>query len=379
MPLNVLLIPDAFKDSLSSSEVVKAMREGVLNVYPDANITHIVASDGGEGFLDSVRDYLDSVEEISCDTVDPLGRSIRTSYLYDRQSNSAYVELARASGLELLKKEERNPMNTSTLGTGIQIQHALSKGASTIYLGIGGSATNDAGTGIAAALGFQFLDGSGTDISPKGKTLHEIETIEIPKEFEYKASFYAINDVLNPLFGPEGAAFTYAKQKGASEQEIGALDKGLRSISKVITRQLGADHSKMPGSGAAGGTAFGLKSFLGAAYISGVSFMLKLAGFHQRVASEKIDVILTGEGCIDSQTAYGKLVSGVAREAKAYGIPVLAICGKLNLDARGVKDLGLHDADELYRPDQPEGYSYTFAFELIRERTSGLLKAFTLQ
>ncbi|MCW5519679.1 glycerate kinase [Aureitalea sp. L0-47] len=379
MSLNVLLIPDAFKDSLTSSEVVKAMRQGVFSVDPDANITHIPASDGGEGFLDSVREHLDSVEEIPCETVDPLGRALEASYLFDNQSESAYLELARASGLELLSKEERNPMHTSTYGTGIQIKHALSMGANTICLGIGGSATNDAGTGIASALGYEFFDSAGSIVSPSGKMLEKIAAIDIPKDFMHSISFYAINDVLNPLFGPEGAAYTYAKQKGASPQEIEQLDNGLRSISKVISRELGADHSELPGSGAAGGTAFGLKSFLGAAYISGVSFMLKLAGFQDKLISEKIDLILTGEGCIDSQTSYGKLVSGVAMEAKEHGIPVLAVCGKLNLDRKGVADLGLQDADELFRADQEEGYSYEFASELIRERTAGLIKAFTLR
>ena len=379
MSLNVLIIPDAFKDSLSSVQVAKAMREGILEVFPEARITYIPASDGGEGFLDSVRDHLDTIEEIKCETVDPLGRSITAGYLLDRKTGAAYVELARASGLELLKKEERNPMHTSTLGTGIQINHAVESGARSVYLGIGGSATNDAGTGIAAALGYRFFDDSGSTLSPRGKVLENIGAIEVPKDPNDKVAFYAINDVLNPLYGPQGAAHTYAKQKGASHEEIEQLDKGLRSLSQVIADVMGTDYSLLPGSGAAGGTAFGLKSFLGADYLSGVSFMLKLAGFHDIISSEKIDVILTGEGCIDSQTAYGKLVSGVAREASVHSIPVLAVCGKLNLDSEGVRDLGLQEADELFRPDQAEGYSYTFASTLIKERTSGLIKKFIPQ
>ncbi|KAA3620545.1 MAG: glycerate kinase [Flavobacterium sp.] len=371
--MNVLLIPDAFKDSLSSSEVASAMRRGVLAEHPDANIFHITASDGGEGFLESVRQYLPNAEVIVCKTVDPLGRPLEASYLIDRDNNVAYIELAKASGLELLKPEDRNPLFTSTKGTGVQIADAIRRGMKTIYLGIGGSATNDAATGIVSALGFKFSDESGDLLDPCGNMLGEVSAIEKPVSLPEDLKFYAINDVLNPLYGPEGAAFTYAKQKGASTAEIKLLDAGLQNISEVIRSTYGMDHSDVPGSGAAGGTAYGLKAFLNAEYISGVSFLLKLAKFNELVDSEGIDLILTGEGCIDSQTAYGKLVSGVANEARLHNIPVMAVCGKLNLNKDEVRKLGMFAADEIYRPDQPEGYSYSHAASLISKRTVELL------
>lgn len=373
MGLNVLLIPDAFKDSLSSSEVASAMRSGVLSEHPDATIFHITASDGGEGFLESVSQYLPNAEVIVCKTLDPIGRPLEASYLIDRDKNVAYIELAKASGLELLKPEDRNPMFTSTKGTGVQIADAIRKGMKSIYLGIGGSATNDAATGIASALGFKFRNNSGDLLDPCGNMLGEVSAIEKPVSLPEDLKFYAINDVLNPLYGPEGAAFTYAKQKGASSAEIKLLDAGLQNISEVIRSSYGKDHSDEQGSGAAGGTAYGLKAFFNAEYISGVSFLLKLAKFNELVDSEGIDLILTGEGCIDSQTAYGKLVSGVANEARPLDIPVMAVCGKLNLNTDEVRNLGLFAADELYRPDQPEGYSYAHAASLISQRTTELL------
>jgi glycerate kinase len=375
--MKALIIPDAFKDSLSASEVATSMRKGIHDLYPDAKIFHIAASDGGEGFLNSVHTYVESLNEFVSDTIDPLGRPIRAPWLFSPGTKTAYIELARASGLELLSGNNRNPCITSTYGTGLQIRDAIEKGATSIYLGIGGSATNDAGTGIATALGYKFLDKNGNQLQATGENLSKIRTVLKPdKDFSY-IRFVAINDVLNPLFGIEGAAFTYAKQKGAGPEEIVLLDKGLEHLSKIISEQLGNNYANTPGAGAAGGTAFGLKSFFNADFISGVSFVLKLARFRELITSETIDAIITGEGCIDSQTAYGKLVFGVVTEASSIGIPVLAVCGKLNLDSEGVKKLGLAAAAELYHPDQAPGYSYEHASELVRQRTRELLKSIT--
>lgn len=377
--MNVLLIPDAFKDSLSANDASDAMRRGVLEFNPQSQILHIPASDGGENFLNSVKHYIDSLAEKECETVDPLGRPIRAGYLYSETTKTAFIELAKASGLELLTYAERNPLQTSTIGTGIQIRDAMQIGATTIYIGIGGSATNDAGMGIAQALGFQFRDAEGNILNAAGSNLSSVHLVIEPENNFSNISFFAINDVLNPLFGPNGAAFTYAKQKGASSEDTMKLEQGLRQFSEVIHSELKKDFANLPGSGAAGGAAFGLKSFLNAEYISGVSFILKLARFQKLIFSEKIDVIITGEGCIDQQTAFGKLVYGVANEVRDKNIPVLAICGKLNLHPREVKSLGLHKVAQLYHPDQEDGYSFTHATELIQQRTLDLLKELDLR
>jgi glycerate kinase len=373
--MKVVLIPDAFKDSLSSTQVALAMKEAVADRYPNATITQMAASDGGEGFLDTVARYKPSVDMISCKTVDPLGRPLSAAYLFDAEDRSAYFELARASGLEMLPQSERDPLLTSTYGTGLQIREAIQKGAKKIFVGLGGSATNDGGAGLAAALGYRFLDSKGGHFVPTGGRLLQIEDIDLPIKGP-AVSFYAINDVLNPLYGLTGAAFTYARQKGAGPEQIEQLDRGLRHLAQKVHEALGINAAALPGSGAAGGTGFGLKAFFGADFIPGVSFVLGLSGLREQLEAGAVDLIITGEGTIDAQTPYGKLVSGVAREASARGVAVLAVCGKLDLPEEKWRSLGLQGVAQLYRPDKPPGYSFTHAYRLVKERTALLLGQF---
>ncbi|RLD28698.1 MAG: glycerate kinase [Bacteroidetes bacterium] len=371
--MNVLIAPDSFKDSLSASKVAQAIKEGVLSFSESAKCYYISASDGGEGFLNAVLNCRSDTNIITGPTVDPLGRAIEAQYLYDDNNRTAYIELAKASGLELLSKDERNPRRTSTLGTGIQIKDAIEKGANTIYLGIGGSATNDGGTGIAHALGFRFLTSEGNEIEPKGNNLQKIFSIEKPTTTYTQVNFIAVNDVLNPLFGKKGAAYTYAGQKGADKEEITQLDNGLEHLHTIVKKEFQIDEANTPGSGAAGGTAYGLKSFLNAKYISGSSFILKLSNFETLVSEKKIDVIITGEGKIDAQTSYGKFVYGMAQEAKKHAIPVLVVCGKLELDSSEMEQMGLHSAAEIYDATKPVAYSYDNATRLIAQKTKELL------
>ena len=268
--MRVLLVPDKFKGSLSADGVMAALGSGIKQVYPKSEIHTVLASDGGDGFLGAVAKQLPT-EKVSVATVDPLGRAISTFYLWDVEQPTAYIELASASGLELLEGAERSALKTSTLGTGILLKDALSKGAESVYVGLGGSATNDAGTGIAAALGYRFLDAAGVELEPTGENLVKIATIEnggIEPHID-EASIYAVNDVDNPLFGKTGAAHIYGGQKGADEAEIEILDAGLKHLDKVVKDQLGKDLAEVPGSGAAGGTAYGLQAFLHAEYIAG--------------------------------------------------------------------------------------------------------------
>ncbi len=373
--MNVLIAPDAFKDSLAAKAVVEAMQRGVLQFSPNANCFHISASDGGEGFLQAVQGYQKNLSEIFVNTVDPFGRPIHVEYVWDASSKTAYIELAKASGIELLFEKERDALQSSTYGTGLQIKDALSKGAEKIYVGIGGSATNDAALGIAHALGYDFLDKESESLPPKGASLSEISFITPPKEDFSRIQFFAINDVLNPLFGPSGAAYTYAAQKGASKEEIVFLDRGLQHLDALVQKSFRLQNAQVPGSGAAGGTAYGLKSFFNAEFISGTSFILGLSNFHDILSEEKIDLILTGEGKIDHQTAFGKWVHGIIQEATPYKVPVMAVCGKLDLDDDGVKSLGLLDARQVYDPSKPVQYSFDHADELVTARTFQLLQA----
>ena len=371
--MNIIVAPDGFKDSLEAKAVCNAMLNGIAAFNPQAKAYAIYASDGGDGFLNAVKHYKPELETVHTVTQDPLGRSILADYLWDTKNFIAYIELAAASGIELLSSQERQVMDTSTYGTGLQIQNAIARGAEKIYVGLGGSATNDAATGLAAALGYVFKDSYGNPIVPCGKKLIDIQSIFCPNSIPEKVKVIAVNDVQNPLYGAQGAAFTYAAQKGASTTEIDQLDQGLRALNNVVLNDLKRDVAHLLGAGAAGGTGYGLKVFLNAEFISGTHFILGLSDFFDRIDSQQIDLILTGEGCIDNQTANGKLIHGLIGIGTARNIPVMAVCGKLNLSPDQVKNLGLKDAVELYQATKPKDYSYTHAARLVVERTTQML------
>ena len=364
--MNFLLIPDKFKGSLTAKEVIAAISKGILSVDKNAKIQSVIASDGGDGFLDAISNNI-VLEEVIVPTVDPLCRAISAPYLFNKETKTAYIELAKASGLELLQEKDRSAMHTSTYGTGIQIKDAILKGATSIYVGLGGSATNDAGIGIANALGYNFLDVNERALVPTGESLSKIFKINNKgffKNIEH-ISFFAVNDVNNPLFGSNGAAHVYAKQKGATKEEINTLDKGLIYINKLVGEQLGKNNAFVPGAGAAGGTAYGLKTFFNAEYINGINFLLDLAQVSTLLEQQNIDYIITGEGKIDNQTKNGKLVKGVLQKGEKYNIPVVTICGKLEIDKVQQQELGLKDVLETFEPSKGIEYSIKNASKRI--------------
>ncbi|MEP2935041.1 MAG: glycerate kinase [Gilvibacter sp.] len=371
--MTILVVPDGFKDSLTSQEVSDAICEGILAYDSGIKIHPVYASDGGDGFLKVVKIYKPDLEVVASKTVDPLGRAIEADYLWNDKTKTAYVELAAASGIELLAKQDRIVMQTSTMGTGLQIREAILKDAKIIYIGLGGSATNDAGMGIAAGLGYKFLDKDGVQVNTCGQNLGQVQQIIQPKSSDHFPMMYAINDVQNPLYGPNGAAHVYAKQKGGNPEEIEALDAGLRSIANIVSNELTINEAHLAGDGAAGGSAYGLRVFCGAQFKRGTEFVLGLTEFDALLATGKIDMLITGEGKIDDQTKNGKLVSGVIKRAKEYKVPVMAICGKLELDPVQTKLLGLQDVAQIYDSSKPEGYSYVHAKSLIAQKIKQLL------
>ena len=366
--MKFLLVPDKFKGSLSAQEVIEALKKGISKVHPEAAIFSAVLSDGGDGFLDSVSHYTDS-GPVHCETQDPLGRPSKSTYLYDESTGSAYIEMALTAGLVLLKDEERNPLYTSTFGTGLQIKDALKRGARKIFVGLGGSATNDAGLGIASALGFEFSDKNGQILSPVGENLGKVHQIIAPESelMSRDVEIYAINDVNNPLFGKEGAAYVYAAQKGADEETIAYLDSGLEHLDLVVRRTLNKDFAEVPGAGAAGGTAYGLMTFLGAKFIGGASFVLELAGVNQLLQNESIDYIITGEGKIDDQTLRGKLIHGILELGKKSNISVLGVCGALDADKASLVKEGLHDVIEVRDKTKSLEYNMNNAAVLVED------------
>lgn len=369
--MKILLIPDKFKGSLDAKEVIRAISKGINQVHPDAEIFSLLASDGGDGFLSAVSENLDCAD-ITMDTVDPLNRMVKAAYVYDDATKTAFIELAKASGLELLADAERDVMRASTYGTGLQIRHAIDNGATKIYLGLGGSATNDAGTGIAKALGYRFLDDLGHELEPVGGKLSDIAKIEKKDEAPDLTgiSFYAVNDVDNPLYGKQGAAHVYAVQKGATSIEVGQLDKGLRHLESVVKDQLNKNAARLPGAGAAGGTAYGLNVFLNAEFISGIDFVLDLAKVNQLLVDHHFNYIITGEGKLDRQTLHGKLIKGVIDLGKRYQVPVIAVCGQSDIDSAQSRSIGLERILEIRDTTKSLQYSMDNAALLIKETTS---------
>ena len=366
--MKFLLIPDKFKGSLSAEEVIRTLENGILSASPGSECFAVLASDGGDGFLEAIARYK-PVEKIVHSTSDPLGRELQANYLFNARSAEAYVELAQASGLVLLKERERSALRSSTYGTGIQVRHAIEIGATTVYIGLGGSATNDGGTGIARALGYRFLDNSGKELAPRGENLIKMASINadgVSPGMKH-VSLIAVNDVTNPLYGPEGAAHVYAAQKGATAVEIAKLDEGLRHLDSLVSRELGKKLAQIPGTGAAGGTSYGLRAFFGAAFLGGTQFVLQMAGIPELLRKHKIDFMLTGEGKIDRQTLSGKLISGVLELGLQNQIPVIALCGKLEVGAEELKAAGITDVIEVSERDRSLQYNMTHAKRLLHD------------
>lgn len=338
--MKFVIAPDKFKGSLTGFEFCDAVAEGVAKVFPEAEIIMKPLADGGDGTIEVVQHYTEG-EKVQLTASDPLFRPIDTFYVYSKSMQIAFIEMAEISGLKLLQTSERNCMHTTSLGVGELINDALSKGVTKIILGIGGSATNDGGIGMAHALGFRFLDAEGNELSPVGSSLAKIHHISnskvnpLLKEVEFKVAC----DVSNPLYGRNGAALIYGSQKGASNEEIEFLDQGLKNFAKVIQSEFNLDVQNILGAGAAGGMGVGTSVFLNAALVSGINLIKQITEFDQ--ALDNADWIITGEGQIDRQTLSGKTISGVLASAKAKNIPVAALCGSVQLTEQDQQEFGL--------------------------------------
>lgn len=338
--MKIVIASDSYKGSLDSSQVNEAMRKGILRVFEDAEIICIPIADGGEGTVDAVMTCCGGSYCYEMVT-GPDGREVIARYgiLPDK---SAVIEMAAASGLPLVQDVTPDTvMNSTTYGTGQLIASALDKGCRKIYIGIGGSATNDGGIGMLQALGVSFLDADNREVGFGGKYLDKIARIDIsnldPRIRE--TELVVMSDVTNPLCGENGAAVVYGPQKGATEEEIAILDKGLAQFAELICQMNLPDIRNLPGAGAAGGLGGGLVSFLGAEIRPGIKAILEIADFEKSV--QWADLILSGEGRIDGQSANGKVVSGIAEIAGKYNVPVIAICGSVEKDAREIFEKGI--------------------------------------
>ncbi len=337
--MKLIFASDSFKGSLSSQQIISLLKQSAREVFPKAETQGFLMADGGEGTVDALVNQLGgSYQNVLVH--DPLFQIIETRYGI-LPEGSAVIEMAAASGLPLLPIEKRNPIKTTTFGTGELIVDAISRGIRKITIAIGGSATNDGGMGMLVALGVRFLDYSGKELRGCGSDLEKVETIDTSglhpaiKETE----FTVMCDVTNPLLGPEGATFTFSAQKGAAPAMQQQLENGMNHYSCIVEQTTGIAAKEVPGAGAAGGLGFALMSFLGAHLQSGIETVLDLVHFDEALA--EADLVVTGEGRMDWQSSYGKVPAGVGKRCQKAGIPAVAIVGGLLPGYQAIYETGI--------------------------------------
>ncbi len=326
--MRILLTPDKFKGSLGAEEVGARMAAGLRAVLPQAEIEVAPVADGGEGTAEVIRRARRG-EWRECGAHDALGRPLQTRYAWLASAETAVLEMSAAAGLAQLAPNERDPLRASTFGVGEMLRDAAARGARQILIGLGGSATNDGGFGLARALGFHFLDGDDQEISASVTDLPRLAKIKRPNELELPP-IVAASDVRNPLLGPEGASHVFGPQKGAGPEAVALLEQALTRLAEVAAESLGCDHRIFPGAGAAGGLGFGLLTFCGATLRPGFDLVAEMIDLRRKIAWS--EVVVTGEGQLDRQTLSGKAPAGVARMARALGKSVFAIVGQSTED-----------------------------------------------
>ena len=343
--MKVIIAPDSFKESLSAPGVASAIARGWQSIYPEADIQLCPMADGGEGTVEAVLAATGG-ECRELQVCGPLGDPVLAhwGWLPDAQ---AVIEMAAASGLHWVAPTQRDARITTTRGTGELILAALDAGARRIILGIGGSATNDAGAGLLEALGVRLLDGAGQPVAPGGAALLDVQRIDLtgldPRLAQVEVLVAA--DVDNPLCGPRGASHVFGPQKGASPEQVQQLDKALGHFADVMAAALGEDHRDIPGVGAAGGLGFAAKAVLGASFRPGIELVAELSGLADAV--QGADLVITGEGRLDGQSLHGKTPVGVARIARAAGVPVIALAGSLGEGYQSLYEAGIDAAFSL--------------------------------
>jgi glycerate kinase len=361
----IVIAADKFKGALSSFAVCHAIEQGLLQADAGFDIATLPLSDGGDGWAAVMAHYTNATP-VFVTVHDPLFRPVQAAFLLSEDGQTAFVEMAQASGLMLLQPHEYDPLHTTTFGTGELLKAALQHGVSKIILGIGGSATNDGGIGMAAALGYRFLDVQGHELKPVGESLQRIETIDVSNKMDMGSVILEVAcDVAAYLTGANGAATIYGPQKGATPQVVTLLEQGLQHFAASVQRQFQIDLATIKGGGAAGGLGAGCVLFLQAQLKSGVQLLLYYSNAERLI--RQADLVLTGEGKIDAQTAQGKVVQGLLDLCATYNKPVVALCGTLELDAAQLHRLGLTAAFSII--DKP------LSLEAALQQTEPLLTA----
>lgn len=338
--LVIVLAPDSFKESMTAKEVCEAMERGIRKANSQIRCIHVPMADGGEGTMQSLVDATGG-RVYSKEVVGPLGNNVVAEYGILGNGEIGVIEMASASGIHLVDSEKRNPLITTTFGTGQLIKACLDKGVKKLLIGIGGSATNDGGAGFIQALGGRLLDENGDDLSYGGGALAKLHTIDL-SNLDERLKYVSVEvacDVNNPICGKEGASYVFGPQKGATREMIEILDQNLSHYAEVIKEQLGKDVISKAGAGAAGGLGAGLMAFLDVKLKSGIEMVIEYANLEEKVRDA--DMVWTGEGSIDFQTQYGKTPLGVAMIAKKYNKPVIALVGRVGNDIDVLYDKGI--------------------------------------
>lgn len=326
--MKIVVAIDKFKESLTTTQAAHAVKAGFMRAGRFFSFEVFPMADGGDGTLDALKGGL-GLRVVRVSARDPLGGEIRPAYGFSAEKKIALIEMARVAGLALIAPRARDALRAGTYGLGQVIADAARRGAREIVLGIGGSATSDAGTGLLTACGIVFRDARGRKLSGCGATLSEIAAVDVSGVLPAlkKIRFTVLSDVNNPLYGKRGAAYTYAPQKGARPSEVAELDRGLRNFARIVRRATGVDAASFKGAGAAGGVAAGLRAFFDVRVVSGIEYAITASGLDGALVGAALAV--TGEGRLDGQSALGKTVSGVARAARRHRVPVIALAGSL--------------------------------------------------
>lgn len=337
--MKIVIAPDSFKESMTAKEACEAIEKGMKIALPNAEFIKVPMADGGEGTTQSLVDATEG-KMYFVETTGPLGEKVKSKFGILGNGEIAVLEMASTSGLELVPREKRNPMITTTYGTGELIKKAMDMGAKTILIGIGGSATNDGGAGMIQALGGKLLDENGKQISFGGGELSKIKKIDL-SELDSRIKnikFIAACDVQNPLTGETGAANVFGRQKGATEEMVKILDNNLKHYAELIRKDVKVDVENIPGAGAAGGLGAGLMAFLNAELRKGIDIVVEYSKLEEKIKGA--DFVITGEGSIDSQTRFGKTPYGVVSVAKKYGVPNITLAGNVSKDIEILYDYG---------------------------------------
>ena len=374
--MKIVIAPDSFKESLSAPDVAAAIARGWQRVFPHAEVLLRPMADGGEGTVDAVLAATGG-QRRECTVRGPLGEPVQAHWGWLGEG-TAVLEMAAASGLHWVPRERRDATITSSYGTGELIRAALDAGARRIILGLGGSATNDGGCGLLQALGVRFLDAHDRELPPGGAALARLARIDIGAMDSrlLQARVEIAADVDNPLCGPRGASHVFGPQKGASPQQVEVLDAALGRYASVVAATLGEDHSQLPGVGAAGGLGFAAKAFLHASFRPGIELVAELSGLAEAV--QGADLVITGEGRLDSQSLHGKAPVGVARIARAAGVPVIALAGSLGEGYQAVYEAGIEAAFSLTSGPQSLEQAMSGAAAELQARACDLARLWRL-